>query len=178
MPFSGILRRSMSSKTIPLLVLGPYECMKHTVVLMVYVSLILVGISTTEYRVGTYPEFTANVLPRIKKLGYNVIQLMAIMEHAYYASFGYQVTSFFAASSRYGAYTLYINLMSLGTPEELMELIDTAHGLGITVLLDVVHSHACKNVLDGLNMFDGSDHCYFHEGQRGRHELWDRCVSS
>ena len=81
--------------------------MKHTVVLMVYASLILVGISTTEYRVGTYPEFTANVLPRIKKLGYNVIQLMAIMEHAYYASFGYQVTSFFAASSRYGAYTLY-----------------------------------------------------------------------
>jgi 1,4-alpha-glucan branching enzyme len=72
-----------------------------------YPLLISVGISTTEYRVGTYPEFTANVLPRIKKLGYNVIQLMAIMEHAYYASFGYQVTSFFAASSRYGAYTLY-----------------------------------------------------------------------
>jgi 1,4-alpha-glucan branching enzyme len=120
-----------------------------------------VGISTTEYRVGTYPEFTANVLPRIKKLGYNVIQLMAVMEHAYYASFGYQVTSFFAASSRYG------------TPEQLMELIDTAHGMGITVLLDVVHSHACKNVLDGLNMFDGSDHCYFHAGGKGRHELWD-----
>ncbi|PWW74916.1 glycoside hydrolase family 13 protein [Tuber magnatum] len=120
-----------------------------------------VGISTTEYRVGTYTEFTANVLPRIKKLGYNVIQLMAIQEHAYYASFGYQVTSFFAASSRYG------------TPEELMELIDTAHGMGITVLLDIVHSHACKNVLDGINMYDGSDHLYFHEGPRGRHELWD-----
>ncbi|KAG0132953.1 glycoside hydrolase superfamily [Tuber indicum] len=120
-----------------------------------------VGISTTEYRVGTYTEFTANVLPRIKKLGYNVIQLMAIQEHAYYASFGYQVTSFFAASSRYG------------TPEELMELIDTAHGMGITVLLDIVHSHACKNVLDGINMYDGSDHLYFHEGGRGRHELWD-----
>lgn len=147
--------------------------MKHTVALMVYPSLILVGISTTEYRVGTYPEFTANILPRIKKLGYNVIQLMAIMEHAYYASFGYQVTSFFAASSRYGAYISY-QLICLGTPEELMELIDTAHGLGITVLLDIVHSHACKNVLDGLNMFDGSDHCYFHEGARGRHELWDR----
>lgn len=75
-------------------------------------------------------------------------------------------------------HTLYINLMCLGTPEELMELIDTAHGLGITVLLDVVHSHACKNVLDGLNMFDGSDDCYFHEGARGRHELWDRYVLS
>ncbi|KAF9162477.1 alpha-1,4-glucan branching enzyme [Actinomortierella ambigua] len=120
-----------------------------------------VGIATTEGRVGQFTEFTANVLPRIKKLGYNTIQLMAIMEHAYYASFGYQVTSFFAASSRYG------------TPEELMELIDTAHGMGITVLLDVVHSHACKNVLDGLNQFDGSDHHYFHAGGRGRHDLWD-----
>ena len=120
-----------------------------------------VGISTSECRVGTYKEFTAGVLPRIKKLGYNVIQLMAAQEHAYYASFGYQVTNFFASSSRYG------------TPEELMELIDTAHGMGITVLLDIVHSHACKNVLDGINMFDGTDHLYFHEGAKGRHELWD-----
>ncbi|CAG8482615.1 12846_t:CDS:10 [Dentiscutata heterogama] len=120
-----------------------------------------VGISTPEGRVGTYNEFTDNVLNRIKNLGYNAIQLMAIMEHAYYASFGYQVTSFFAISSRYG------------TPEELMRLIDTAHGMGLYVLLDVVHSHACKNVLDGLNMFDGSDHCYFHEGGKGRHDLWD-----
>lgn len=124
-------------------------------------KILLVGISSQEPRVGTYKEFTANVLPRIAHLGYNTIQLMAIMEHAYYASFGYQVTSFFAASSRYG------------TPEDLMELIDTAHGMGITVLLDIVHSHACKNVLDGLNEFDGTDHCYFHEGGRGRHELWD-----
>lgn len=60
-----------------------------------------------------------------------------------------------------------------GSPEDLKELIDVAHGLGITVLLDVVHSHACKNVLDGLNMFDGTDHQYFHEGGKGRHELWD-----
>ncbi len=137
-----------------------------------------VGISSSEPKVATYKEFTANILPRIKALGYNVIQLMAIMEHAYYAcqylihviantnvvlllAFGYQITSFFAASSRYG------------TPEDLKELIDTAHGLGLTVLLDVVHSHACKNVLDGLNLFDGSDHLYFHEGSKGRHELWD-----
>ncbi|KAG6878581.1 alpha-1,4-glucan branching enzyme [Termitomyces sp. T159_Od127] len=120
-----------------------------------------VGISTSEGRVGTYKEFTRNILPRIKDLGYNVIQLMAIMEHAYYASFGYQVTSFFAASSRYGS------------PEDLKELIDTAHGMGLTVLLDIVHSHACKNVLDGLNEFDGTDHLYFHEGGKGRHDLWD-----
>ena len=101
------------------------------------------------------------MIPRIHHLGYNVIQLMAIMEHAYYASFGYQINSFFAASSRFG------------TPEDLKELIDTAHGMGIMVLLDVVHSHASKNVADGLNEFDGTDHLYFHEGQKGRHELWD-----
>ncbi|KAH7930724.1 glycoside hydrolase family 13 protein [Leucogyrophana mollusca] len=120
-----------------------------------------VGISTAEGRVGTYKEFTSNVLPRIHRLGYNTIQLMAVMEHPYYASFGYQVTSFFAASSR------------CGNPEDLKELIDTAHGLGITVLLDIVHSHASKNVLDGINAFDGTDHLYFHEGGKGRHELWD-----
>ncbi|KAI0307022.1 glycoside hydrolase [Multifurca ochricompacta] len=109
-----------------------------------------VGISSSDPKVATYKEFTVNILPRIKALGYNTIQLMAIMEHAYYASFGYQVTNFFAA-----------------------KLIDTAHGLGLVVLLDVVHSHACKNVLDGLNLFDGTDHLYFHEGGKGRHELWD-----
>jgi 1,4-alpha-glucan branching enzyme len=120
-----------------------------------------VGVCMPDGKVSSYKEFTKYILPRIQKLGYNCIQLMAIMEHAYYASFGYQVTNFFAASSRYG------------TPEELKELIDTAHSLGIKVLLDVVHSHACKNVLDGLNNFDGTDHCYFHEGGRGRHDLWD-----
>ncbi|KAK9899171.1 glycoside hydrolase family 13 protein [Cystobasidium minutum MCA 4210] len=120
-----------------------------------------VGISSPEPKVATYKEFTANVLPRIKELGYNTVQMMAVMEHAYYASFGYQITSFFCASSRYG------------TPEELMELIDTAHGMGLTVLLDVVHSHASKNVEDGLNMFDGTDACYFHSGPKGSHELWD-----
>ncbi|KAJ3038741.1 alpha-1,4-glucan branching enzyme [Rhizophlyctis rosea] len=120
-----------------------------------------VGISSPDPKVATYKEFTQNTLPRIAKQGYNVIQLMAIMEHPYYASFGYQVTNFFAPSSR------------CGNPEDLMELIDTAHGMGITVLLDVVHSHASKNTLDGLNEFDGTDHCYFHEGGRGRHDLWD-----
>ncbi|MCJ1450311.1 alpha-1,4-glucan branching enzyme [Mycoblastus sanguinarius] len=120
-----------------------------------------VGISSPELRITTYKEFAKNVLPRIKHLGYNVIQLMAIMEHAYYASFGYQINSFFAASSRFG------------TPEDLKELIDTAHGMGITVLLDMVHSHASKNTEDGLNQFDGTDHLYFHEGSKGRHEQWD-----
>lgn len=120
-----------------------------------------VGISSPETRVATYKEFTKNMLPRIKYLGYNAIQLMAIMEHAYYASFGYQVNNFFAASSRYGS------------PEDLKELVDTAHGMGLIVLLDVVHSHASKNVIDGINEFDGTDHLYFHGGAKGRHELWD-----
>lgn len=120
-----------------------------------------VGISSPDTNVATYKNFTQTMLARINYLGYNAIQLMAIMEHAYYASFGYQVNNFFAASSRYGS------------PEDLKELIDTAHGMGIVVLLDVVHSHASSNVLDGLNMFDGSDHLYFHEGAKGRHELWD-----
>ncbi|KAJ2059092.1 alpha-1,4-glucan branching enzyme [Coemansia sp. S146] len=120
-----------------------------------------VGISSPEARVATFKEFTQNVLPMISDLGYNAVQLMAVMEHAYYASFGYQVTSFFAPSSRYGE------------PDDLRELVDTAHSLGIVVFLDVVHSHACNNVEDGLNQFDGTDHCYFHEGGRGRHELWN-----
>ncbi|KAL0253960.1 1,4-alpha-glucan-branching enzyme [Cryptococcus tetragattii IND107] len=120
-----------------------------------------VGISSPNMRVTTYKEFEVDVLPKIKELGYNCIQMMAIMEHAYYASFGYQVTNFFAASSRYG------------TPEELKSLVDKAHEMGLTVLLDVVHSHASKNILDGINMYDGSDHLYFHEGGRGRHDQWD-----
>jgi len=120
-----------------------------------------VGMATEEERVGTYKEFTSNVLPRIARGGYNCVQLMAIQEHPYYGSFGYHVSSFFAASSRFG------------TPEELMELIDTAHGMGILVLLDVVHSHSVKNVYDGVNLFDGSTHQYFHAGERGEHPDWD-----
>jgi 1,4-alpha-glucan branching enzyme len=120
-----------------------------------------VGIASKEYKVATYREFADNVIPRIKKQGYNAVQLMAVMEHAYYASFGYQVTSFYAVSSRYG------------TPEELKYLIDVAHDNGIYMLLDIVHSHASKNVLDGLNKFDGTDGCFFHSGGRGFHDLWD-----
>ncbi|MEY8538745.1 alpha-amylase family glycosyl hydrolase [Lactococcus muris] len=120
-----------------------------------------IGISSEEYRINSYKEFTVDVLPRIKKAGYNTIQLMAIMEHPLYSSFGYQVSNFFAVSSRFGS------------PEDLMELIDTAHGMGLRVLLDVVHSHAVKNVGDGLNLFDGSSTQYFHAGGRGEHEAWN-----
>ncbi len=120
-----------------------------------------VGMALEEQRVGSYREFTQHIVPRIAGAGYNAIQLMAIQEHPYYGSFGYQVSSFFAPSSRFG------------TPEELKELIDAAHGRGMVVFLDLVHSHAVKNVNEGLNLFDGTDHLYFHAGPRGQHPAWD-----
>jgi 1,4-alpha-glucan branching enzyme len=120
-----------------------------------------VGMATEEYRVATYREFTDLVLPRIAKAGYNTVQLMAVQEHPYYGSFGYQVSNFFAPSSRFG------------TPEELMELVDTAHGLGLSVIMDLVHSHAVKNEIEGLGRIDGSYNLYFHEGDRGEHPAWN-----
>ncbi len=120
-----------------------------------------IGMAQEEGKVGSYEEFRVNILPRIKALGYNTVQIMAVMEHPYYASFGYQVTNFFAASSRFG------------TPEELKKLIDTAHNMGIAVLLDVVHSHACKNTREGINEFDGTDYQFFHAGARGEHPAWN-----
>ena len=119
-----------------------------------------IGMAQEEGKVGTYEEFRQNILPRVKALGYNTLQIMAIMEHPYYASFGYQVTNFFAPSSRFG------------TPKALKKLIDTAHKMGIAVLLDVVHSHACINTREGINEFDGTVYQFFHEGPRGDHSAW------
>jgi 1,4-alpha-glucan branching enzyme len=120
-----------------------------------------VGMAQEEEGIGTYAEFTENILPYIKELGYNAIQLMAVQEHPYYGSFGYHVSSFFAPSSRFG------------TPEELKTLIKRAHELGIAVILDIVHSHTVKNTVEGINEFDGSDSLYFHAGPRGEHPQWD-----
>ncbi|MDR3706670.1 MAG: alpha amylase C-terminal domain-containing protein [Capsulimonadaceae bacterium] len=120
-----------------------------------------IGMAQEEERVGTFSEFTEKILPRIARLGYNAIQLMAIQEHPYYGSFGYHVSSLYAVSSRFG------------TPEALKKLIDAAHGYGLIVLLDIVHSHAVKNINEGLNLFDGTDYQYFHAGARGRHDAWD-----
>ena len=120
-----------------------------------------IGMASNEEKVATYEEFRLNVLPRIAKGGYNCIQLMAIQEHPYYGSFGYHVSSFFAASSRFG------------TPEELKHLIDDAHELGIAVIMDLVHSHAVKNELEGLGHFDGTPYQYFHGGNRREHPAWD-----
>ena len=119
-----------------------------------------IGMAQEEGKIGSYREFRQNVLPRIKKQGYNTIQIMAIMEHPYYASFGYQVSNFFAASSRYGE------------SKELKKLINAAHKMGIAVLLDVVHSHAVNNTNEGINCFDGTEYQFFHEGEQGNHSAW------
>ncbi|MBQ5775334.1 MAG: alpha amylase C-terminal domain-containing protein, partial [Paludibacteraceae bacterium] len=119
------------------------------------------GMSGEEEKVATYEEFRVNVLPRIHRLGYNCIQIMAIQEHPYYGSFGYHVSNFYAASSRFG------------TPEELKRLIDEAHGYGMYVIMDIVHSHAVKNELEGLGNFDGTGYQYFHDGARREHPAWD-----
>jgi len=123
-----------------------------------------VGMAQSEEKIGTYIEFAEKIIPRIVTAGYNTLQLMAIQEHPYYGSFGYHVSSFFAASSRFG------------TPEELKHLIDTAHGSGISVVMDLVHSHAVANEVEGLGCFDGTATQYFHDGPRGWHKAWgSRC---
>ena len=120
-----------------------------------------VGMAQEKEDVGSYNEFIDNVLPRIKADGYNAVQLMAIAEHPYYGSFGYHVSNFFAASSRFG------------TPEELKKLVDTAHGMGLRVIMDLVHSHTVKNVREGLNLFDGTEYQYLKPGLEGVHPQWD-----
>ena len=123
-----------------------------------------IGMAQQEGKIGSYQEFRANILPRVKASGYNTLQIMAIPEHPYYGSFGYQVSSFFAASSRFGP------------PEDLKALIDEAHSAGLAVIIDLIHSHAVSNEAEGLSRFDGTLYQYFHNGPRGRHELWDsRC---
>ncbi len=125
-----------------------------------------VGMAQEEPKIGTYREFRTTILPRIVDAGYNTLQLMAVQEHPYYGSFGYHVSSFFAASSRFG------------TPEELKELIDAAHAAGLAVIMDLVHSHAARNENEGLSCFDGSEYQYFHQGRRGYHTAWDsRCFN-
>ena len=120
-----------------------------------------IGMAQEREGIGTYREFEENILPRVQALGYNTIQIMAVMEHPYYASFGYHVSNYFAASSWFG------------TPEELKSLINKAHSMGIQVLMDLVHSHAVKNKAEGLNCFDGTEEQFFHPGDRGYHKAWD-----
>lgn len=137
-------KRTFTPKKDPLLI---YEC--H------------IGMAQDAEKVGTYTEFKDNILPRIASAGYNAIQIMAIQEHPYYGSFGYHVSPFFAPSSR------------CGTPEELKELIETAHQMGISVIMDIVHSHAVKNEVEGLGNIAGDPNQYFYSGERREHPAWD-----
>lgn len=120
-----------------------------------------IGMAQQEEKVGTYNEFREKILPRVAQAGYNCIQVMAVQEHPYYGSFGYHVSNFFAASSRFG------------TPDELKELIDAAHALGIAVIMDIVHSHSVKNEVEGLANFAGDPNQYFYPGARREHPAWD-----
>ena len=137
-------KKTFKPATNPLLI---YEC--H------------IGMAQQEEKVGTYNEFREKTLPRIAQEGYNCIQIMAIQEHPYYGSFGYHVSSFFAASSRFG------------TPDELKALIDAAHEMGIAVIMDIVHSHAVKNEVEGLGNFAGDPNQYFYPAPRREHPAWD-----
>lgn len=128
-----------------------------------YIYEVHIGIAQEKEGVGSYKEFI-NILPRIKKLGYNSIQIMAIASHAYYGSFGYHVTNYFSASHWFG------------DVEDLKLLIDEAHKLDLAVFMDVVHSHASKNVYDGINLYDTTEYQLFHAGNRGNHDLWDSKV--
>ena len=123
-----------------------------------------IGMSSEEEKVSTFDEFRTTVLPRVKALGYDVLQIMALQEHPYYGSFGYQVSNFFALSSRFG------------TPEEFKRLVDEAHGMGIAVIMDIVHSHSVENEAEGLGRLDGRDDLYFYQGAQGHHPAWgSRC---
>ena len=123
-----------------------------------------IGMSSEEEKVATFEEFRVNVLPHVHALGYDTIQVMALQEHPYYGSFGYQVSNFYALSSRFG------------TPEEFKHLVDDAHGMGIAVVMDIVHSHSVNNEAEGLSLFDGRDDLYFYSGPQGHHPAWgSRC---
>lgn len=123
-----------------------------------------IGMSSEEEKVATFEEFRVNVLPHIEALGYDTIQIMALQEHPYYGSFGYQVSNFYALSSRFG------------TPEEFKHLVDDAHARGIAVVMDIVHSHSVDNEVEGLSLFDGREDLYFYNGPQGHHPAWgSRC---
>ena len=123
-----------------------------------------IGMSGEQEKVSSFEDFRRDVLPKVADLGYNVLQIMALQEHPYYGSFGYQVSNFYALSSRFG------------TPEEFKALVDDAHGRGIAVVMDIVHSHSVSNEDEGLSRFDGREDLYFYNGPQGHHPAWgSRC---
>eukprot|EP00850_Spirogloea_muscicola_P015113 SM000113S24069 [mRNA] locus=s113:233195:240648:- [translate_table: standard] len=116
-----------------------------------------VGISGEDPKVATFKDFKQQVLPRIRSMGYNTVLLIGVPEHAEYSSMGRKVTNYFAVSSR------------LGTPDDFKDLVDTAHGLGLRVMLEIVHSYAAASEGHGLSLFDGKSDSFFYSGKRGFH---------
>ncbi len=101
-------------------------------------------VGRTQHSVGSYAAFARDILPRIRDAGYTVVQLMGIPEHPLYKSFGYQVSNYFAPSSRFGL------------PDDFKALVDEAHRLGLAILLDITHSHAAPNTEQGIARYDAS----------------------
>ena len=117
----------------------------------------------TSHRSLSYRELAEQLIPYVKEMGFTHVEFLPVMEHPFFGSWGYQVTGFFAPTSRYG------------TPQELMFLIDQFHQNGIGVILDWVPSHF-PNDEHGPGYFDGA-HEYEHpDPRRGFHPDWNSFI--
>ena len=111
----------------------------------------------------TYRELAPQLAEYVREMGYTHVELLPIMEHPFYGSWGYQTTGYFAPTSRYG------------TPQDFMFLVDTLHAYGIGVILDWVPSHFPTDA-HGLGYFDGT-HLYEHSDPRqGFHPDWSSFI--